>query len=41
MLTFVILAAVAKLCLSQNIGDFDYIACDMCEVPDDEFPEEG
>ena len=41
MLKFVIIATVLTLCLSQDLGDDDYIACDDCEIPDGEFPEEG
>ena len=37
----VILAAAVTLCLSQDLGDHDYIACDSCRIPDGEFPEEG
>ena len=35
------IAAVATLCLSQDLGDYGYIACDDCSIPDGEFPEEG
>ena len=41
MLKFVILAVVATLCVSQDVGDHDYIACDDCRIPDGEFPKEG
>ena len=45
MLKFVIIAVLATLCLSdsesQDLGGYDYIACDDCQVPDSEFPEEG
>ena len=41
MLKFVILAVVATLCVSQDLGDRDYIACDDCRIPDGEFPKEG
>ena len=41
MLKFVILAVITAVCLSQDPGDYDYIACDDCQIPDGEFPEEG
>ena len=41
MIKIVIVAVVATLCASQDLGDYGYIACDNCQVPDDEFPEEG
>ena len=41
MFRIAILAAIATLSLSQDLGDYDYIACDDCRIPYDEFPEEG
>ena len=41
MLKFMILAAAVTVCLSQDLGDLDYIACDDCQIPDGEFPKEG
>ena len=32
---------VVTLCLSQDLGDDNYIACDDCKIPDGEFPKEG
>ena len=41
MLRLVVLAIAATLCLSQEPGDYDYIACDDCRIPEGEYPEEG
>ena len=41
MLKIVIIATVVTLCLSQDLGDDDYIACEKCEIPRNEYPEEG
>ena len=41
MLKLLALAIVATLCLSQDPGDDDYIACGDCKIPDGEFPKEG
>lgn len=41
MLKVILLATIFTLCLSQDLGDDDYIACDKCRIPDGEFPEEG
>lgn len=41
MLKLAVLAIIATLCLSQDPGDYDYIACEDCQIPDGEFPKEG
>jgi len=41
MLKFLVLTVVVTACLSQYLGDDDYIPCESCRIPDDEFPDEG
>ena len=41
MLKLLALAITATLCLSQDPGNDDYIACDDCQIPEGELPPEG
>jgi len=41
MLKLLTLTIAVTLCLSQDPGDYDYIACEDCKIPKDEFPKEG